>query len=232
MTYTLEYLNPADRDLHQPDTQHLVLMLHGYGSQERDLLQIGEFINGPLVWAGMRAPQPVGVAIANDAVQAHIPGAALGYQWYPLDAQLETPMHAIELASTYVENWLENHAGQYATTTLLGFSQGMAVATSVARRRPDLVQSIVGLSGYVVEGLPGAQDEHNPLKDLPTFYGFGTADPIIPREKVDFSKTWLAAHTALEQHAYPGMGHSICAEEIMHIDRFLHQKVLGKEALL
>lgn len=207
---------------------HLVLMLHGYGSNERDLMQIGSMIGGPFTYAGMRAPQPVGTPLAEVHDSAAVPGAAFGYQWFPLTNTLESNLRTVELASDFVIDFLDCEASQYESVTLLGFSQGMAMATSVARRRPELIHSIVGLSGFVIpDESEYFHDDEFSARRIPVFYGRGDADPVISTERSDHATQWLSEHSKVELHVYPGMAHSINPQEIEHVAQFLRSQVLS-----
>lgn len=224
MTYTVEYSNRPE----QREGTHLVLLLHGYGSHEQDLLGLVPHLpQENLTYVAMRAPQPVGAAYDPDQEGAYLPGAALGYQWWALNQSLNTNVRAIELASDYVIQWLEEHQDQYKDITLLGFSQGMAVATSVARHKPELVKAIIGLSGFVVE------QESNYFKDaeleqspIPLFYGRDQQDPVIPHEKVEFTLDFARGHFDTTSMIYTGMGHGINASEIAHVSEFMQLHVL------
>lgn len=209
---------------------HLVVLLHGYGSHERDLLGLTPYLpNEQVTYASVRAPQPVGYQLPAEADSAYVQGSAMGYQWWPLNQQLETVgFTAIELAVDYLLGWLEPIAADYESVTLLGFSQGMALATSVARARPDLIKAVVGLSGYAVAGgehyFKDAQLADEPL---PLFWGRDEADPIITPDKIAYTQQWVAGHTDLIAHTYAGIGHGVAAAELTHIAGFLKEKVLS-----
>ena len=103
-TYIVEYSRPEE----ERAGTHLVLLLHGYGSHEKDLLSLAEHLpQEGITYAGMRAPQPVGTQFSADTTGAHIPAEATGYQWYPLDQQLNADVRSIEQASDYVLEWVE-----------------------------------------------------------------------------------------------------------------------------
>lgn len=210
---------------------HLVVLLHGYGSHERDLLGLTPYLPSEKVtYASVRAPQPVGYPLPADADSAYVEGPAMGYQWWPLNQQLETVgFTAIELAVDYLLGWLEPIAADYNSVTLLGFSQGMAVATSVARRRPELITAVVGLSGYAVDGGSDyfRDAEFTGNQKLQLFWGRGDSDPIITAEKIEFTQQWVGEYAQVEQELYPGLAHGIAAQELAHISAYLSEKVLG-----
>ena len=97
-----------------------MLMLHGYGSQEHDLLSLAAHLpQEGFTYASMRAPQPVGSQFSADSTGAYIAADAIGYQWYPLNQQLESDQRAIEQASDYVLEWVRANREPYASVTLL-----------------------------------------------------------------------------------------------------------------
>lgn len=208
--------------------KHLLLMLHGFGSHERDLLPLYEYLPSEMVYASMRAPQPVGASLALESLSAYIPGAAQGFQWYPLDNALNTDVRAVELAADYIIEWLEKAASAAASITLLGFSQGAAMATTVARRRPDLVKAVVNLSGFVVEQESDYfKDDEFKAAQIPVFYGRDTRDPVIPADKVSFTCHWLRDNADVQEELYDGIFHGINLEEMADVKAFLQARVLG-----
>lgn len=229
MTHLLEYANRPE----QQEGTHLVLMLHGYGSHEKDLLGLAPYLPSQgITYAGIRAPQPVGAVRENDEVDsAVIPGAAMGYQWWPLTrgvTDAPTDIVGVKLASQYLVDFLETVKDTYSGISLLGFSQGMAIATSVARYRPDLISTVIGLSGFTVEGGEDFFDDAEFVKkQMPLFYGRGDADPVIPPGKVAQTDDWLEGRVQLDFHVYAGLPHAVSAEEIADIAAFIEKNIVG-----
>lgn len=225
-TYQLEFSQPAD----QREGTHLVLLLHGYGSHEQDLLGLVPHLpQEGITYASLRAPQPVGYQLPPQAESALVPGLAPGYQWWPLDARVEAPgFYAVQLAVDYLLDWLQPQAQTYRSLNLLGFSQGMALATSVARRRPDLIKTVMGLSGYAVAGGEGYfRDAHLRQQPLPLFWGRDATDPVISPQKITETQAWVQDHTRAHAQLYPGIGHGISALEISHLADFIRAEILN-----
>ncbi len=109
---------------------------------------------------------------------------------------------------------------------LMGFSQGCAMALMTGLRHPDRLAGIVGLSGYLPLAANTAAERHPANADVPVFLAHGRVDPVVPLARAVASREALQAlgHTP-EWHEYP-MPHSVCAEEIADINRFL-LRVLG-----
>ena len=159
----------------------------------------------------------------------HIPDEAIGYQWYPLDQQLNADVRSIEQASDYVLEWVEQHESHYASVALVGFSQGMAVATSMVRHRPGKFAALGGalrIRGRIGLSLFQGRRAQSPA-ELPVFYGRDQEDPIIPQPFVDYTYEWIRAYTDGIKVLYAGAGHGVSALEIRHVGEFIDVKVLG-----
>lgn len=201
---------PADRT----DTP-LVVMFHGYGSHEEDLLAMIPALLPTATYASLRAPQQAG----------------MGYQWFPLSGDLSFSSDAVIAAVEPVSAWLQDQAQHHSKVFLLGFSQGMAVATSVARHIPETVDAVVGLSGFAV---PVADDDAHAdffndayLRELPLpmFWGRDPEDPVIPRAMVDLTADWAVDHAEVTKVQYRGIGHGVSPQELGHVKEYLQHVV-------
>ncbi|MEX5295259.1 acyl-CoA thioester hydrolase/BAAT C-terminal domain-containing protein [Kocuria sp. CPCC 205268] len=198
--------NDADA---RPGTPLLVL-LHGYGSHERDLMGLVPALPGGFSVASLRAPEPAGP----------------GYQWFPLAADLSFSLDRVAAAVEPVAAWLRGLAAEHPSITLLGFSQGMAMATSLARHMPDEITAVVGLSGFVVPGEhPLFADERLRERPLRMFWGRDPQDPVIPPGLVDSTAQWALDHADVMKVHYTGVGHGISPQEIGHVREYLTQVV-------
>ena len=116
--------------------------------------------------------------------------------------------------------------------TLLGFSMGMAMATSLLRTRPEEFAAVVGLSGFAVDPVPGEalegyfDDETLAAQKVPFFWGRDQEDPIIPGENIDYTHRWANQTVKLTKVLYAGAGHGVVPQEIGHINEFLTHVVL------
>ena len=113
----------------------LLVLLHGYGSNEDDLFSLAGLLPEGFVVASLRAPMPMGP----------------GYTWFPLTASIDYSLDAVKLAAEYALEWLDGVKANHSSVTLLGFSMGMAMATTMLRYRPADFAAVVGLSGFVID---------------------------------------------------------------------------------
>jgi phospholipase/carboxylesterase len=106
---------------------------------------------------------------------------------------------------------------------LAGFSQGGAIALQTGLRYPERLAGIMALSTYLPMSDSIAAEASPANRDVPVFYAHGTYDQVIPLAMATTSREKLAvAKYAVEWHEYP-MQHSVCAEEVADISRWLAQ---------
>lgn len=199
----------ADADAH--GGRPLLVLLHGYGADERDLFGLAPSLPERLAVASVRAP-------------LGLPWPAPGNSWYAIDDMLTGGGDAAEVTAAAVGllDWLAAQADADAAVGVLGFSQGASVALQAMRLRPDRFAFAVNLSGFAAPGsLP--RDAELAARRVPVFWGRGTADAVIPPALVQHTAQWLPAHTALSGRVYPGLGHAVSDEELGDVRAFLER---------
>ncbi len=193
---------------------HLLVMLHGYGSDETAMKAIF-----PSLPAGVTAVALRGSFTVGDR-----------FGWFLLDPTLEADAADVLQAGSELLATITSlqQQGSFTGVSLLGFSQGMAMAVTALRLRPSGFASAVGLSGFVVESelLAMAEPLANPV---PFFWGRDRADWVIHPDAIEAGRRWLELNTLLTARTYPGMGHRIGAEEMRDIAVFLRIFALGAD---
>ena len=106
---------------------------------------------------------------------------------------------------------------------LAGFSQGGAIALHTGLRYSHRLAGIMALSCYLplAASLQAEASRHN--REVPVFMAHGTHDPIVPLRLAENSRQQLEQlGYQIEWHSYE-MEHSVCAEEIRDIGRWLRK---------
>lgn len=197
--------DPADRS-----GRPVLVLLHGYGSEEHDLFALAPHLPDEFVVASVRAPLAP-------------PFPMPGWSWYPIESPIARSGAAITAAAERLAQWVDEqtdapHVG------LLGFSQGAAVALHALRVRPERFAFAVALAGYADPApLPG--DEALAERRPPVFWGRGALDDVIPPERVADTVQWLPGHVELSGRVYPGLGHSVSGEELDDVATFLRKRL-------
>lgn len=191
----------------------LLVLLHGYGANEQDLVSLTEMLPGDFAVASVRAPIAMGP----------------GFTWFPLTDSADYSVDAVKSAAGFVLDWLDDVKGDHPSVTLLGFSMGMAMATTLLRQRPAGFAAVVGLSGFVVDAGDDPSFRDDGLDGtVPMFWGRDQQDPVISQDKIEFTMGWVRNHVKLTKVLYTGMWHGINQQEVGHVSEFLTHEVLNK----
>ena len=190
----------------------LLVLFHGHLANEEDLMGLADHLPSEFTIASVRAPLAQGP----------------GYTWFPLMNDPDFSVQGVVDAVSNVSDWLDSIRSAHSSVSLLGFSMGMAVASTLLRHRPADFAAVVGLSGFVVpsEGNPYFNDDELRAGGVPFFWGRDQADPVIDAQRIEFTHAWLNEHTALTKILYSNMGHGINMQELGHVKEFLTQLVL------
>lgn len=109
---------------------------------------------------------------------------------------------------------------------LLGFSQGACLALEFAGRNAQRYGAVVGLSGGLIgpEGTP--RDYAGSFTGTPVFLGCSDVDPHVPKRRVEeTAEVFGRMGAAVTKRVYPGLGHTINADEIAMVRAMLRAMV-------
>lgn len=157
------------------DKNPLLLLLHGYGSNEEDLFSFAEELPEEYYVISVQAPY---------ALQPY------GYAWYAInfDADMnkfsddKQAIESRELIVRFLDELIEKYPIDPNNITLIGFSQGSILSYSVALSYPEKVNRVVALSGYLNENILKENYKNNDFTNLNFFVSHGSADQVIPVE--------------------------------------------------
>jgi len=199
--------------------RQLVVLLHGYGADGNDLIEIGRAWQGLLPQAAFvspHAPEPCGQA-------------PTGRQWFNLTFRDPNERWiGVNKAAPVLEHFLDAELARRnlpaSALALVGFSQGTMMALHVGLRRAAAPLAIVGYSGLLVippdlkpEAL-AAEIKSRP----PVLLVHGDSDDLIPPQAMFQASSELASlGVGVEWHLSEGVGHGIDQEGLRHGGEFL-----------
>ncbi|MET4093636.1 phospholipase [Arthrobacter sp. UYCu712] len=187
----------------------LLVMMHGYGTDESRMAKLFDGLPPDFTCVALRGPKVIG---------DH-------HGWFLLDYFLTHDFADVISSTNAVFAWIESVKARHASVSLLGFSQGMAMASTLLRLRPEQFRAVVGLSGFVLDNELLAMSESFDVRP-PFFWGRDKDDLVINDAATEHTAEWLQEHTQLTARSYPGMGHSISKEELVDVGAFLRHYVL------
>ncbi len=203
-----------------------VIVLHGLGADGTDFLPFADEIDlaavGPVRWLLPRAPvRPVSV---NNGYQMRA-----WYDIFAFGAQAASPREdevGLRAAFAAVHALIDREVARGVPAqriVLAGFSQGCAVTLGAGLRYPQRLAGLAGLSGYLPLAANTASERRDANALTPIFLAHGQRDPVIGLDRGSATRDALAAlGYGVEWHAYP-MEHSVCAEEVADLQRFLQR---------
>jgi phospholipase/carboxylesterase len=206
------------------DANASVIVLHGLGADGTDFLPFADEIKldavGPVRWIYPRAPvRPVTV---NNGYRMRA--------WYDIfefgaqvrsaredDAGLRESFSAVHaLIDREIARGVPAHK-----IVLGGFSQGCAITLGAGLRYGQRLAGLVGLSGYLPLASSTAAERKDANALTPIFLAHGQRDPVIGIDRATATRDALQQlGYGVQWHAYP-MEHSVSAEEVAELQRFL-----------
>jgi phospholipase/carboxylesterase len=194
-----------------------VMLLHGRGTNERDLLPIGAQLPDALDVIGVRAPDAMGGPDSYTWYELDLSGGGL-HQSQPDPAGFR---RGLELVHEFVDGAVDAFDLDADRVGLLGFSQGAITALSALLERPDAYRWVVALNGYLAA-------EHHERVDAaagtPVFVGCGAMDQVIPPERAERAADRLAEAGADVRFERYGVGHGTTAAEVTDVVAWVEER--------
>lgn len=173
----------------------LVVLLHGRGSHEQEILALAPHLPDGPAYAAVRAP------IAEGAGFAWFANRGIGR---PLPESLAETM-------TWFRDWLDASAPEGRPVVLVGFSGGAAFAGGLLLSDPGRWAGAAVLLGTLPFDA-GVPVDAGRLDGVPVLVAQGDQDHVIPRELLDRTWAYLTDGSGADvtTHRDPG-GHGISA---------------------
>lgn len=203
-----------------------VIVLHGLGADGTDFLPFADEIDlsavGPVRWLLPRAPvRPVTVNNGH-RMRAWYDVVAFGSQQREPREDDDGLRDSFAAVHALLDREIERGVPAQRIV-LAGFSQGCAITLGAGLRYPQRLAGLVGMSGYLPLAATTAAERRDANALTPVFLGHGRRDQVIDLDRGTASRDALKAlGMAVEWHDYP-MEHSVCAEEVADLQRFLQQ---------
>ena len=198
------------------DKNPLLLLLHGYGSNEEDLFSFASELPEEYYVISARAPYDMMYG---------------SYAWYAINfdadenkfSDIEQAKTSRDLISNFIDELLANYAIDSENVTLIGFSQGCILSYAVAVSYPEKIKRVVAMSGYFNAEIATENFKENDFSNLKIFASHGSVDQVVP---VDWARK---AEPMLKQlgidivyKEYP-IGHGVSPQNFYDFKNWLQQ---------
>ncbi|TLU87773.1 MAG: phospholipase [Chlorobium sp.] len=196
-----------------PDNAPIMMLLHGYGSNEKDLIQLAPMLHGGLRYISVRAPHTLDLGM---------------FGWFPLSftpTGIAVDYVAAEEARLQFISFIHDILAEYKPAGnkvfLMGFSQGAVMSYMTAFSEPELLHGVIACSGQLPDMRP---KDDNSIKKLPFLVLHGIYDDILQIAKGRAANEWLEERVNdLTYSEYP-IAHQIADKGIELIHSWLEKR--------
>ena len=212
LTYSVrEPLDPVE------GSPPLVILIHGWGSNEANMMALADYIDDRFLVASIRAP----IELGPDS-----------FGWYILRGEPGRFRHddaealaALNIVVHAIEELLALYHADPKRVILMGFSQGAIISLGVALDRPDKIAGAVLMSGLLLPLFGKNAGPDRELKGLPILAVHGTWDQMIPVENGRGVRDFLETKPVdLTYREFP-MGHEVSRESLLEIESWLLRRI-------
>lgn len=189
-----------------PGKPPVLILLHGVGSNERDIASIAPAMDPRFLVLSVRSP----IELGPDA-----------YAWFHVSFTPQGPTinaqeaeAAWKTLANFIRQIVAKHNGDASRVYLAGFSQGGIMSIATLLTEPDLVAGAVCMSGRLLPEALAQAAPRNRLAGKPVLLVHGTADNRLGIDHARRARETLGAlGVALAYHELP-MGHEITPDSL------------------
>jgi phospholipase/carboxylesterase len=187
----------------------LVVLLHGRGSSERDIIELAAHLPQRAAYAAVRAPISEGA----------------GFAWFANRGVGRPLADSLRRNMDWFTSWLDTVASAERDVVLVGFSGGAAFAGGLLLDQPSRYRGAAILYGTLPfdAGLALAPGR---LAGIPVLVAQGEQDTVIPRQLLDATWDYLTNPSGAPAWAtrHPG-GHGISAPSLTELAGWLNSRL-------
>ncbi|MEC4004957.1 alpha/beta fold hydrolase [Flavobacterium sp. SUN052] len=199
------------------DKNPLLLLLHGYGSNEEDLFSFASELPDEYYVISARAPFDMQYG---------------SYAWYAINfdadenkfSDINQAQESRDIIANFIDELVANQAIDASDVTLIGFSQGCILSYAIAVSYPEKVQRVVAMSGYFNAEIAKPNFEKNDFSNLKIFASHGTVDQVVPvdwaRKAAPLLKE-LGIDIVYKEYT---VGHGVAPQNFFDFKNWLEQK--------
>jgi phospholipase/carboxylesterase len=203
-----------------PGKPPLLILLHGVGSNENDLMGLAPYLDGRFLIVSLRAP----LTLQRGS-----------YGWYHIEWTangIEHDEQEVIVAQATIERVINELTVAYDVDPkqvyLMGFSQGAIMSLRIALAHPENIAGAVIMSGRMLPDTSSITANSEQLKGLPMLVVHGTQDNVLPissgRQIDEFLKHTPVALTYKEYN----MAHTVSQESLSDIAKWLTARLDSK----
>lgn len=199
------------------DKNPLLILLHGYGSNEEDLFSFASELPNDHYVISVRAPYDL---------------QPYGHAWYAIHFDADEnkfsdnvqAKQSVELIGSFIDQVVKQYPIDIKNINLIGFSQGAILSYATALTYPEKISKVVALSGYFNQEIMPEIIDTNAISHLKFFVSHGSVDQVIPVEWARKAKPALEnLGLEVDYHEYP-VGHGVAPQNFYDFKNWILKK--------
>jgi phospholipase/carboxylesterase len=195
----------------------LLVLLHGIGSNEEDLLGLAPYLDARFLIVSVRAPLVMG------------PGS---YGWFNIEftpeglvADIEQAKSSLRQLPGFVDELVVTYGADAGCVYLMGFSQGAMMSLAFALTHPEKIAGAVIMSGRFPSQVLEDEPDRKALEGMPFLVTHGIYDPVLPIEQGrSIRENLKALPVELTYREYP-MQHEVNMDSLRDISAWLSRSL-------
>jgi len=197
----------------------LLIMMHGYGSDENDLFSFAAELPEELFIISVRAPYPM---------------QPYGNAWYAINFDeeqgkwndKEQAKASVDLISKFIDEAIEAYPIiDESNISLLGFSQGSILSYGVALTYPKKIKNIVALSGYIYQDILPQDILKRDYSNLDFYCSHGSVDQVIPVAWAQQTAPFLTTLKIKHKYSEFPVGHGVAPQNFYELKAWLSTRI-------
>ncbi len=194
----------------------LLILLHGYGSNELDLFSFADELPETLVIVSLRAPYEMGYG---------------GYAWYDINldsknnkfSDLNQARKSLQKITTTIDYIKTKHNTNPNNTFLLGFSQGAILSYALSFNFPNKIEHVIALSGYLNSELIPKENTQKIHTDY--YISHGAVDQVIPVEWARKAGPFLDSKGLKNEYSEYPVGHGVAPQNFFSFKKWIENRL-------
>jgi phospholipase/carboxylesterase len=195
----------------------LLVLLHGAGSNEGDLLGLVPYLDERLHVVSARAPNRVEAGAYSWFRTTFTAGGPIVHEGQEADSR--------KALAAFIDEVIGRHGADPECVYLLGFSQGATLALSFALTVPDQLAGVIAVGGRLLREVLPTFAPAARTAGLPLFVAHGIHDDVVPIGRARANREFLLGlGLDLTYREYPS-GHQIAPQALTDMATWLSARL-------
>ena len=194
----------------------LLILLHGYGSNELDLFSFANELPDSLVIVSLRAPYEMGYG---------------GYAWYDINldsennkfSDLNQARESLKKITITIDYLKTKYSTNPNNTFLLGFSQWAILSYALSFNFPNKIQHVIALSGYLNTELIPKENIQKVNTDY--YISHGTVDQVITVDWARKAGPFLDSKELKNEYSEYPVGHGVAPQNFFNFKKWIENRL-------